>query len=147
MVVTKTVLGDRHQQKRAKSVTKNDSWSPPSAKKSKVSRQERFLEPVTSKKEPKRSPRPILGARNQQKRAKSVAKTDSWSLQPAKKSKVGRQDRFLGPVTIPKKPSWSPRTILGARTHPKKAKSVAKTDSWSPHPSQKSQDARQAPIR
>jgi hypothetical protein len=83
------VLGAREQGKRAFAVAKKDSWSPRTVEKSVCGRQERFLEPVNSGKERLRSPRKVLGAREQGKRAFAVAKKFFCARQQRKSSKKG----------------------------------------------------------
>jgi hypothetical protein len=95
-------------------------------------RQERFLEPENREKERSRSPRTILGAREQGKRAFAVAKKDSWSPRTGEKRVCGRQERFLEPMNRGKERLQSPRKILGAREQGKRAFAVAKKGSWSP---------------
>jgi hypothetical protein len=126
------VLASREQGKRVFAVAKKGSWSPRTGEKSVCCRQERFLEPENRGKERLLSPRKVLGAREQGKRAFAVAKKDSWSPRTGEKSVCGRQERFLEPENRGKERLRSPRKILGAHEQGKRAFAVAKKDSWSP---------------
>jgi hypothetical protein len=84
------------------------------------------LEPATRKKEARRSPRKVLGARNEEKRGTTVAKKGSWSPQRGKKRHDGRQEKFLEPATRKKEAQRSPRKVLGVRNQPKSCTTVTK---------------------
>jgi hypothetical protein len=96
------ILGARKRKKRGVPVAKKDPWSPQTEKKRCTGRQERSLEPANPKKEVRRSPRKILGARKLQKRGETVAKKGPWSPQTPKKRCNGHQERSLEPAN-PKK--------------------------------------------